>query len=80
MFSKGHVVRCGFIYDKLINFFKSEAEGKLDKVLYMLKDMSTLKILPRIFSSAVFQRFFQLARYAKVTKEERTIYAIRSKM
>jgi predicted transposase/invertase (TIGR01784 family) len=38
--------------------------------------MSTLKTLPRIMNSAVFQRFFQLASYAKLTKEERTMYDI----
>ncbi|MCW2264051.1 putative transposase/invertase (TIGR01784 family) [Sphingobacterium sp. JUb78] len=38
--------------------------------------MSTLKTLPRIMKSAVFQRFFQLASYAKLTKEEKTMYDI----
>ena len=38
--------------------------------------MSTLKTLPRIMNSEVFQRFFQLASYAKLTKEERTMYDI----
>ena len=42
----------------------------------MLKNMSTLKTLPRIMNSAVFQRFFQLTSYAKLTKEERTMYDI----
>ncbi|MCS3556891.1 MULTISPECIES: Rpn family recombination-promoting nuclease/putative transposase [unclassified Sphingobacterium] len=68
----------GFIYLELINFVKSEAEvgDELDKVFFMLKNMSTLKTLPRIMKSAVFQRFFQLASYAKLTKEERTMYDI----
>ncbi|MEN5231561.1 PD-(D/E)XK nuclease family transposase [Sphingobacterium faecium] len=68
----------GFIYLEIINFVKSEAEveDELDKVFYMLKNMSTLKTLPRIMNSAVFQRFFQLASYAKLTKEERTMYDI----
>ena len=68
----------GFIYLEIINFVKSEAEveDELDKVFYMLKNMSTLKTLPRIMKSAVFQRFFQLASYAKLTKEERTMYDI----
>ncbi|WP_400263068.1 Rpn family recombination-promoting nuclease/putative transposase [Sphingobacterium sp. SG20118] len=68
----------GFIYLELINFVKSEAEvdNELDKVFFMLKNMSTLKTLPRIMNSAVFQRFFQLASYAKLTKEERTMYDI----
>ena len=68
----------GFIYLELINFVKSEAEveDELDKVFFMLKNMSTLKTLPRIMNSAVFQRFFQLASYAKLTKEERTMYDI----
>ncbi|WP_231577865.1 Rpn family recombination-promoting nuclease/putative transposase, partial [Sphingobacterium sp. IITKGP-BTPF85] len=56
-----------------------EVEDELDKVFYMLKNISTLKTLPRIMKSAVFQRFFQLASYAKLTKEERTMYDIRSK-
>jgi len=68
----------GFIYLELINFVKSEAEveDELDKVFFMLKNMSTLKTLPRIMNSEVFQRFFQLASYAKLTKEERTMYDI----
>ena len=68
----------GFIYLEIINFVKSEAEveDELDKVFYMLKNMSTLKTFPRIMKSAVFQRFFQLASYAKLTKEERTMYDI----
>jgi len=68
----------GFIYLEIINFVKSEAEveDELDKVFFMLKNMSTLKTLPRIMKSAVFQRFFQLASYAKLTKEERTMYDI----
>ncbi|MGJ1323968.1 PD-(D/E)XK nuclease family transposase [Sphingobacterium faecium] len=68
----------GFIYLEIINFVKSEAEveDELDKVFYMLKNMSTLKTLPRIMNSTVFQRFFQLASYAKLTKEERTMYDI----
>ncbi|WP_394366100.1 PD-(D/E)XK nuclease family transposase [Sphingobacterium faecium] len=63
----------------MINFVKSEAEveDELDKVFFMLKNMSTLKTLPRIMNSEVFQRFFQLASYAKLTKEERTMYDIR---
>ena len=62
----------------MINFVKSEAEveDELDKVFFMLKNMSTLKTLPRIMNSTVFQRFFQLASYAKLTKEERTMYDI----
>ena len=62
----------------MIFFVKSEAEveDELDKVFFMLKNMSTLKTLPRIMKSAVFQRFFQLASYAKLTKEERTMYDI----
>jgi len=68
----------GFIYLELIFFVKSEAEveDELDKVFFMLKNMCTLKTLPRIMKSAVFQRFFQLASYAKLTKEERTMYDI----
>ncbi|MEN5231585.1 PD-(D/E)XK nuclease family transposase [Sphingobacterium faecium] len=68
----------GFIYLEIINFVKSEAEveDELDKVFFMLKNMSTLKTLPRIMNSTVFQRFFQLANYAKLTKEERTMYDI----
>ncbi|WP_262709355.1 PD-(D/E)XK nuclease family transposase [Sphingobacterium alkalisoli] len=68
----------GFIYMELINFVKGEAEleSELDKVFFMLKNMSTLKKLPRILNSGVFQRFFQLASYAKLTKEERYMYDI----
>ncbi|WP_262708436.1 PD-(D/E)XK nuclease family transposase [Sphingobacterium sp. JUb78] len=68
----------GFIYLELIFFVKSEAEveDELDKIFFMLKNMCTLKTLPRIMKSAVFQRFFQLASYAKLTKEERTMYDI----
>ncbi|WP_293929437.1 hypothetical protein [Sphingobacterium sp. UBA6320] len=63
----------------MIFFVKSEAEveAELDKVFFMLKNMSMLKTFPRIMNSEVFQRFFQLASYAKLTKEERTMYDIR---
>lgn len=68
----------GFIYLELINFEKSAAESKtdLDKVFFMLKNMSSLKTLPRILNSEVFRRFFQLAKYAKLTKEEQRMYDI----
>lgn len=66
----------GFIYLELANFVKSEEESTsdLDKVFFMLKNMPNLEKLPRMFNSGVFQRFFQLAQYAKLTKEEQAMY------
>lgn len=68
----------GFIYLEMVNFVKSEEESRtdLDKVFFMLKNMSGLKTLPRMLNSGVFQRFFQLAKYAKLTKEEQRMYDI----
>lgn len=68
----------GFIYLEIINFVKSEAEVKseLDALFFMLKNMSTIRTLPRIMDSGVFKRFFQLARYAKLSKEQREMYDI----
>jgi len=68
----------GFIYLQLINFVKSEAElsTDLDMVFYMLKHLSRLKKLPKIMDSSIFQRFFQLARYAKLSKEDQAMYDI----
>ncbi|QIH33813.1 hypothetical protein G6053_13380 [Sphingobacterium sp. DR205] len=57
---------------------KSEAElsTDLDMVFYMLKHLSTLKKLPKIMDSSIFQRFFRLARYAKLSKEDQAMYDI----
>lgn len=68
----------GFIYIELINFEKGESEldTDLDKLFYMIKNMPKLLDLPRMLNSKVFQRFFQLAKYAKLTKEEQRMYDI----
>lgn len=68
----------GFIYIELINFEKGELEldTDLDKLFYMMKNMPKLLDLPRMLNSKVFQRFFQLAKYAKLTKEEQRMYDI----
>lgn len=68
----------GFIYLELVKFGKSEEESEtdLDKVFFMLKNMSSLETLPRILDSEVFRRFFRLAKYAKLTKEEQRMYDI----
>lgn len=42
----------------------------------MFKNMSTVKTLPGIIKSEVFQRLLQLPSYAKLTKEQRTMYDI----
>lgn len=57
---------------------KSEAElsNDIDMVFYMLKHLSTLKKLPKIMDSSIFQRFFRLARYAKLSKEDQAMYDI----
>lgn len=68
----------GFIYLELSNFAKGETEltDDLDKLFFMLRYMSEMKTLPRMMESEAFARFFQVGRYAKLSKEDRKMYDI----
>jgi len=66
----------GFIYIELVNFVKAEAEldNDLDRWLYILKNMSSLKGLSKYLRKPVFEKLFQLAEYSKLKPEEREMY------
>jgi hypothetical protein len=63
-------------YIELVNFVKAEAEldNDLDRWLYILKNMSSLKGLSKYLRKPVFEKLFQLAEYSKLKPEEREMY------
>lgn len=68
----------GFIYIELANFVKEEAvlQNNLDKWFYVLKNMSTMDKLPTYLRKSIFEKLFQIAEYAKLSKEEREMYDV----
>ncbi|MGE8381463.1 MAG: PD-(D/E)XK nuclease family transposase, partial [Sphingobacterium sp.] len=46
----------------------------LDRWLYILKNMSSLKGLSKYLRKPVFEKLFQLAEYSKLKPEEREMY------
>ncbi|MFU1856649.1 PD-(D/E)XK nuclease family transposase [Sphingobacterium sp. NGMCC 1.201703] len=66
----------GFIYLELVNFVRAEAEldNDLDRWLYILKNMSSLKGLSKYLRKPIFEKLFQLAEYSKLKPEEREMY------
>ena len=65
-----------FIFIELVNFAKVESElaTDLDKWLYVLKNMSKMDKLPTFLRKPVFVKLFNLAAYANLKKEEKTMY------
>jgi len=61
----------GFIYIELVNFVKAEAEldNDLDRWLYVLKNISSLKGLSTYLRKPIFEKLFQLAEYSKLKPE-----------
>jgi predicted transposase/invertase (TIGR01784 family) len=47
---------------------------ELDKWLYILKHISTLKKIPVCMHSPVFEKLFNVAEYSNLTKEEKMKY------
>ena len=68
----------GFIYVELVNFVRAEAEldNDLDRWLYILKNMSSLKGLSKYLRKPIFEKLFQLAEYSKLKPEEREMYNV----
>ncbi|RZM30413.1 MAG: Rpn family recombination-promoting nuclease/putative transposase [Pedobacter sp.] len=65
-----------FIYIEVLKFTKKEAELKsaLDQWLYALKHAATMRQKPLFLNAPELTTFFELANYAKLTKEERNMY------
>lgn len=61
---------------ELPNFAVGEDElySDLEKWLFILKNMSSLKKIPVYLRKPIFQRVFQIAEVGKLTKEERMLY------
>lgn len=62
----------------MVNFVKAEAEldNDLDRWLYILKNMSSLKGLSKYLRKPIFEKLFQLAEYSKLKPEEREMYNV----
>ena len=60
----------------MVNFVRAEAEldNDLDRWLYILKNMSSLKGLSKYLRKPIFEKLFQLAEYSKLKPEEREMY------
>ena len=60
----------------MLNFVKKseELETELDKWLFALKHLTEFKERPEYLSGPEFDQFFNLASYAKLTKDERDMY------
>jgi predicted transposase/invertase (TIGR01784 family) len=50
------------------------AVTELDKWLYILKNISTLKEIPDCMHSPIFEKLFNVAEYSNLTKEEKRKY------
>ena len=68
--------KLGFIFIEMLNFVKTahQLETALDKWLYALKHLAEFKERPEYLSGPEFDQFFNLASYAKLTKDERDMY------
>src|SRR5690606_16309560 len=71
----------GYIFLELANFTKQEAELKtdLDRWLYVLKNMSRMDKMSVFTRKPIFKKLFNLAEYAKLTKEEKDMYDVSQK-
>ncbi|MNX89203.1 PD-(D/E)XK nuclease family transposase [compost metagenome] len=68
--------KLGFTYIELLKFDKIEKElsTDLDKWLYAIKHMKTLNSKPASFTDPEFEKLFNLANLANLTKEEMDMY------
>ena len=64
------------IFLELRNFTKvvSALDTELDKWLYVLKNMNKLESIPVYLQQPVFEKLFNIAEYANLTKEEQMLY------
>ncbi len=65
-----------FIYLEMPKFTKTvdQLETRFDKWMYVLKNLPKLDRLPDALREQIFERVFQIAEIAKMTKEEHTQY------
>ncbi|SEL89259.1 conserved hypothetical protein (putative transposase or invertase) [Parapedobacter koreensis] len=58
------------------NFVRSGGDllNDMDKWMYLLKHMSTLKKIPTFLDKRIFQLIFKISEVAKLRKEERMAY------
>lgn len=68
----------GLLFIELLKFDKQEQELEtdLEKWLYVLKHISTLKKLPLVLRKSVFERLFDIAAYVNLSEKEKTMYDI----
>ncbi len=65
-----------FKFFELPNFVRSGDDllNDMDKWMYLLKHMSTMKKIPTFLDKRVFQLIFKISEVAKLRKEERMAY------
>ena len=65
-----------YIFIELLKFVKTESELNtgLDCWLYALKHTSSRDDISNILNRPVFEKFFNIAEYSKLTKEEKVMY------
>jgi len=65
-----------FIYVQMPIFNKSadELESRLDKWLYVLKNLEKFERIPEKIKDKIFEKVFKLAEFQKLTKSERDAY------
>ena len=68
--------KLNFIFIEMLNFVKRPTElyTELDKWLYAFKHLTEFKERPEYLSGPEFDQFFNLAKYANLTAEERAMY------
>ncbi len=68
--------KLGFKFLEIPNFEKSGEDllSDMDKWMYLLKNMSTLKKIPSFLDKRVFKLIFRISEVAKLGKEERMAY------
>ncbi|WP_370584516.1 PD-(D/E)XK nuclease family transposase [Parapedobacter sp. ISTM3] len=65
----------GYIFIELVNFVKTEdeAETDLERWLYVLKNMSSMDKVSIYTRKPIFEKLFNVAEYANLTKEETAV-------
>jgi hypothetical protein len=65
----------GYIFIELVNFVKTEdeAETDLERWLYVLKNMSSMDKVSVFTRKPIFEKLFNVAEYANLTKEETAV-------
>nr|WP_317126429.1 PD-(D/E)XK nuclease family transposase [Pedobacter psychroterrae] len=68
--------KMSLIFMEMLNFVKKpkDLDSDLDKWVYALKHLNEFKTRPDYLSGPEFDQLFNLAKYANLTREERTMY------